>query len=169
MLEDLHEQDEDSGAESVGSALSSEFDATAGSGSLLLTGVGMTGPLDSSSPMALMHKLPSGTGPSGNASPRKYKTPGPELQELPPPRPISIVQPVSLLTKQLKSRKRAPSNPVEKFMVLSGRGLDDPLYLKIYLPFSSDPEEPIDLPVIRESKLFSHSCGDDWSCPLEIL
>ncbi|KAF3394335.1 Target of rapamycin complex 2 subunit sin1 [Penicillium rolfsii] len=156
MLEDLHEQDEDSGAESVGSALSSEFDATAGSGSLLLTGVGMTGPLDSSSPMALMHKLPSGTGPSGTASPRKYRTPGPELQELPPPRPISTVQPVSLLTKQLKSRKRAPSNPVEKFMVLSGRGLDDPLYLKIYVPFSSDPEEPIDLPVIRESKLSSH-------------
>ncbi|OOQ88121.1 stress activated MAP kinase interacting protein [Penicillium brasilianum] len=155
MLEDLHEEDEDSGAESVGSALSSEFDATAGSGSLLLTGVGMTGPLDSSSPMALMHKLPSGTGPS-NASPRKSKTPGPELQDLPPPRPISIVQPVSLLTKQLKSRKRAPSNPVEKFMVLNGRGLDDPLYLKIYLPFSSDPDEPMDLPVIRESKLSSH-------------
>lgn len=157
MLEDLHEQDEDedSGAESVGSALSSDFDATAGSGSLLLTGVGMTGPLDSSSPMALM-KLPSGTGPGANASPRKSKTPGPVLQDLPPPRPISTLQPVSLLTKQLKSRSRAPSNPVEKFQVLSGRGLDDPLYLKIYLPFSSDPDEPMDLPVIRESKLRSH-------------
>lgn len=158
MLEDLHEQDEveDSGADSVGSALSSDFDATAGSGSLLLTGVGMTGPLDSSSPMALMHKLPSGTGSGANTSPRKSKTPGPELQDLPPPRPISTLQPVSLLTKQLKSRNRAPSNPVEKFQVLSGRGLDDPLYLKIYVPFSSDPEEPMDLPVIRESKLRSH-------------
>ncbi|KAJ5175873.1 uncharacterized protein N7482_001750 [Penicillium canariense] len=150
MLEDLHEQDEDSGAESVGSALSSEFDATAGSGSLLLAGVGMTG---SSSPMALMHKLPSGTGPSANTSPRKSKTPAPELHDLPPPRPISRVQPVSLLTKQLTSRKRAPSNPVERFMVLSGRGLVDPLYLKIYVPFSLDPDEPLDLPVIRESKL----------------
>ncbi|EPS28271.1 hypothetical protein PDE_03217 [Penicillium oxalicum 114-2] len=157
MLEDLHEQDEDSGAESVGSAMSSDFDATAGSGSLLLTGVGMTGPLDSSSPMALMHKLPSGTGPSASASPRKSsKTPAPSLQDLPPARPISTVQPVSLLTTQLKSRKRAPSNPVEKFQVLSGKGLDDPLYLKIYLPFSSDPDEPMDLPVSRESKLSLH-------------
>ena len=153
VLEDLHEQDEDSGAESVGSALSSEFDATAGSGSLLLAGVGMTDTLDASSPMVLMHKLPAGTGPSQSSSPRKSKTPAPELQDLPPPRPISTVQPVSLLTKQLKSRKRAPSNPVEKFMVLSGKGQDDPLHLKIYVPFSSDPEDPLDLPLTRESKL----------------
>ncbi|KAJ5484126.1 hypothetical protein N7539_005922 [Penicillium diatomitis] len=157
MLEDLHEQTEDSGAESVDSAMSSDFDATAGSGSLLLTGVGMTGPLNSSSPMALMQKLPSTTGPSASASPRKPKAAPANLQEdLPPARPISTLQPVSLLTSQLKSRKRAPSNPVEKFMVLSGKGLDDPLFLKIYLPFSSEPDEPMDLPVSRESKLSLH-------------
>ncbi|KAJ5993867.1 hypothetical protein N7451_009591 [Penicillium sp. IBT 35674x] len=155
-LEDLQEQDEDSGAESVGSALSSEFDATAGSGSLLLAGVGISGALDSSSPVALMHKLPTGTGPQGN-SPRKSKTvPTPELQDLPPPRPISTLQPVSLLALQLKARTSAPSNPVEKFMVLSGSGQADPLYLKIYLPFSSDPDEPLDLPLMRESKLSDH-------------
>lgn len=155
-LEDLQEQDEDSGAESVGSALSSEFDATAGSGSLLLAGVGISGALDSSSPVALMHKLPTGTGPQSN-SPRKSKTvPTPELQDLPPPRPISTLQPVSLLALQLKARTRAPSNPVEKFMVLSGSGQADPLYLKIYLPFSSDPDEPLDLPLMRESKLSDH-------------
>ncbi|KAJ5785001.1 uncharacterized protein N7503_010213 [Penicillium pulvis] len=155
-LEDLQEQDEDSGAESVGSALSSEFDATAGSGSLLLAGVGISSALDSSSPVALMHKLPTGTGPQSN-SPRKSKTvPTPGLQDLPPPRPISTVQPVSLLALQLKARTRAPSNPVEKFMVLSGSGQADPLYLKIYLPFSSDPDEPLDLPLMRESKLSDH-------------
>lgn len=156
-LEDLQEQDEDdSGADSVGSAISSEFDATAGSGSLLLAGMGMTGTLDSSSPVALMQKLPTGSGPPTN-SPRKSKTtPAPELQDLPPPRPISTVQPVSLLTRQLKSRKRAPSNPVEKFMVLSGTGQEDPLYLKIYVPFASDPEDPLDLPLTRESKLAEH-------------
>lgn len=155
-LGDLQEQDEDSGAESVGSVLSSEFDATAGSGSLLLAGVGISGALDSSSPVALMHKLPTGTGPQSN-SPRKSKTvPTPELQDLPPPRPISTLQPVSLLALQLKARTRAPSNPVEKFMVLSGSGQADPLYLKIYLPFSSDPDEPLDLPLMRESKLSDH-------------
>lgn len=38
-------------------------------------------------------------------------------------------------------------------MVLFGRGQEDPLYLKIYVPFSSDPEDPLDLPLMRESKL----------------
>ncbi|OGE53540.1 hypothetical protein PENARI_c007G04765 [Penicillium arizonense] len=149
-LGELHEEDEDSGAESVGSALSSDFDNTAGSGSLLLAGV--ADGLDASSPMVLMNKLPPGTGPR-NTSPRKPKTPAPALQQLPPPRPISMIQPVSLLTSQLKSRKRAPSNPVEKFMVLYGQGQEDPLYLKIYVPFASDPEEPLDMPLLRESKL----------------
>lgn len=153
VLEDLREQDEDSGAGSVGSALSSEFDATAGSGSLLLAGVGINGTLNASSPMVLMHKLPANTGPSQSSSPRKFKTPAPELHDLPPPRPISTFKPVSLLTKQLKSRKRAPSNPVEKFIVLSGKDQADPLHLKIYVPFSSDPEETLDLPLTRESKL----------------
>lgn len=109
--------------------------------------------MDSSSPMVLMHKLPAGTGPSQHNSPRKQRTPTPELHDLPPPRPISTVQPVSSLTRLLKARNRAPSNPVEKFMVLSGKGQGDSLYLKIYVPFSSDPEEPLDLPLMRESKL----------------
>ena len=146
----LDEHPEDSGAESEDSALSSDFDATAGSASLLV-GVGITGSLDSSSPM-MMHKLPNGTG-SQTASPRKAKTPAPELQDLPPPRPISTVQPVSLLSKALNARKRAPTNPVEKYAVLSGKGLTDALNIKLYLPFSSDPGEPIDLPIARESKL----------------
>ncbi|PYH90797.1 hypothetical protein BO71DRAFT_333698 [Aspergillus ellipticus CBS 707.79] len=150
-LEELDEQAEDSGAESVGSALSSEFDATAGSASLL-GGVGITGSLNSSSPIALMHKLQNGTG-SQTVSPRKPKAPAPELQDLPPPRPISTVQPVSLLSQALNARKQAPANPVEKFAVLSGKGLSDVLNIKLYLPFSSDPDEPLDLPITRESKL----------------
>ncbi|OJK00867.1 hypothetical protein ASPACDRAFT_77752 [Aspergillus aculeatus ATCC 16872] len=150
-LEELDEQAEDSGAESVGSALSSEFDATAGSTSLL-ENVGITGSLDSSSPIALMHKLQNGAG-SQTASPRKSRTPAPELQDLPPPRPISTIQPVSLLSKALNARKQAPTNPVEKFAVLSGKGLTDVLNIKLYLPFSTDPDEPLDLPIARESKL----------------
>ncbi|CAG7983995.1 unnamed protein product [Penicillium salamii] len=150
-LGELHEEDEDdSGAESVVSAISSDFDNTAGSGSLLLAGV--AGGLNLSSPMVMMNKLPPGTGPQ-NSGPRKSRTPAPTLQDLPPPRPISMIQPVSLLTSQLKARKRAPSNPVDKFVVLSGRGQEDALCLKIYAPFSSDPEDPLDLPVTRESKL----------------
>lgn len=146
---------EDSGAESVGSATSSDFDATAGSGSLL-EDVGITSGLNSSSPMVLMHRLQNGTVPQ-HASPKKPKTPAPDLQDLPPPRPISTVQPISLLSKELKARKRAPSNPVEQFAVLSGKGLTEALNLKIYLPFSSDPDEPLEMPLARESKLSEQS------------
>ncbi|KAL4943523.1 hypothetical protein BDV06DRAFT_135374 [Aspergillus oleicola] len=149
-LEQLDEQAEDSDAGSVESALSSEFDATAGSTSLL-GGVGITG-LTSSSPIAMMHKLPQGPS-SQTSSPRKPKTAAPEMQDLPPPRPISTVQPVSLLSTALNARAKAPTNPVEKFAVLSGKGLTDALNIRLYVPFSSDPEEPLDLPLARESKL----------------
>lgn len=150
-MEELNEQAEDSGGESVGSATSSEFDATAGSGSLL-EDVDITGGLNSSSPMALMHRLQNGTG-SQNASSRKQKAPAPELLDLPPPRPISTVQPVSLLSQALNARKRAPTNPVEQFAVLSGKGIPDALNINIYLPFSSNSDEPLDMPLTRESKL----------------
>lgn len=148
---ELHEQAEDSGAESVGSATSSDFEATAGSGSLL-DAVGIGGGLDaSSSPLALM-RSPNVTGPP-NGSPKKQKTPAPELQDLPPPRPISTVQPVSLLSKELNARKREPANPVEQFAVLSGKGSTDAYNIKIYLPFSSNPDEPMDMPLSPESQL----------------
>lgn len=143
--------EEDSGAESVGSALSSEFDATAGSASLL--DVDITGSLDSSSPIALMHKLHTETAPQ-SASPRKAaRTPAPELQDLPPPRPISTIQPVSLLSQLLNARKKAPSNPFDRFAMLSGKGVNDGLSVRIYVPFSSEPDMPIDLDLIRDSKL----------------
>lgn len=148
-VEELNEEAEQFGAESVGSALSSDFDATAGSASLL-EDVGMTASLDSSSPMALMHKLQNETGP--NASPRKPKTPAPELQDLPPPRPISQIKPVSLLTEKLLARKKVPTNPVEMYAVLSGKGSPDALNIKIYVPFTSDPDEPLDMLLARESK-----------------
>ncbi|KAJ5565607.1 hypothetical protein N7535_007245 [Penicillium sp. DV-2018c] len=136
-LGELHEEDEDedSGAESVGSAISSDFDNTAGSGSLLLAGV--AGGLNLSSPM-MMTKLPSGTGPQNPSRKHRTPAPAPALQDLP-----------------RHDLSRAPSNPVEKFMVLSGHGQGegDPLYLKIYLPFSSDPDEPMELALTRQSKL----------------
>lgn len=150
ITEELNEEAEDSGAESVGSALSSEFDATAGSGSLL--DIDITGSLDSSSPVALMHKLPNDTG-SQTASPRKSRTPAVELQDLPPPRPISAIQPVSLLSKQLNARRKAPSNPFDQFAMVSGKGVDDALNIRIYVPSSSNPDMALDLPLVRLSKL----------------
>lgn len=150
---EMHEQEEDFGAESPDSVLFSDFGATAASTSLLAD-VDMNGTLDSSPIM--MHKI-SNAGSSHSASPKKPKTSAPTLQDLPPPRPISTVQPVSLLSKELNARKKVPSNPVEKFASLWANGSTTALNVKIYAPFSTQPDKPFDLPIFREFKDEDHS------------
>ncbi|OJD10288.1 hypothetical protein AJ78_08644 [Emergomyces pasteurianus Ep9510] len=151
--DDVDEHDDDSIAESEGSVLSSEFGGTAGSGSLL----DRVGALDSSSPVVL-NKLPL-TLESRATSPRKQKqaATSPELNVLPPPRPISTVEPFSLLSTALRARMKAPANPLEKYGVLSGKGSNTtPLYIKFCIPSSSRPDEPLDMPIVRESKDLDH-------------
>ncbi|PGH15756.1 hypothetical protein AJ80_05464, partial [Polytolypa hystricis UAMH7299] len=146
-----HDHDEDSIAESVGSAISSDFGATAGSGSLLGR-VGLAGGLDSSSPL-MMHKLPMVMEGHGTSPKKRSNSSTPSLNSLPPPRPISTVEPVSLLTAALKARRKAPANPIEKFGVLSGKtSTITPMFIKIYVPSSSEPDEPVEMPMVRESK-----------------
>ncbi|KAH8705723.1 putative stress activated MAP kinase interacting protein [Talaromyces proteolyticus] len=143
---DLQDHDEDYAPGSVDSVLSSDFGATAGSASLL-AGVELNATLDSP---AVMHKLPNAS--SHGASPKKLKTAIPELQELPPPRPISTLQPISLLSKELNARKAVPKNPLEMFASLWGAESNTALNIKIYAPFSEDPEEPFNMPIFRESR-----------------
>ena len=64
-------------------------------------------------------------------------------------RPLSTLQPRSLLSDAFKAKKTKPSMPFEKFASLSGQGDPDPLYLKIYAPFSEDADEPFDVPIRR--------------------
>ena len=86
---------------------------------------------------------------SHTPSPRKNKSGSipekPELQELPPPRPISTIQPVSALAAAIKARNRKPGNVFERFASADGEKASDPLYIKIYVPSSSDAEEPMEL------------------------
>lgn len=139
-------------AESVGSATSSDFGATTGSASLL-DRVGIAGGLDSSSPL-MLNKLPTTTETHHQNSPRKGKHLAPMLQTLPPPRPVSTAEPpVSMLSNMLQARKKAPANPVEKYASLFGKGSSEtPLYIKIYAPSSDEADEPMDMPLARESK-----------------
>ena len=135
--------DEDSGEESDRTSLSSEFAETADSGSLL-DGVG--NPLEASSLTDM--------GPAismGPESPKKANQipPSSLLQALPPPRPISAIQPVSLLGQAIRARQSKPKNPIEAFAGLSGKGVLDPLYVKIYAPFSESPSKPYDMPLQR--------------------
>jgi hypothetical protein len=129
----------DEGAESD-STLSSEFAGTADTGSILED----VDPLTS-----LPTKLPGvplGNTPQ-NSSPRKR--PQPQglgmLQALPPPRPISMVAPVSALTLALKAKNKAPESPFDRFATISGKGDPNPLYIKIYVPSSTKPTKPFEM------------------------
>ncbi|KAI0902419.1 SIN1-domain-containing protein [Annulohypoxylon nitens] len=77
------------------------------------------------------------------------------LQALPPPRPmstirpLSMVQPRSLLSESLKAKLTKPTMPFDTFASLSGQGDPDPLRMRIYAPFSEDPETPFEVLIRR--------------------
>ena len=132
--------DEDSAEDSDRSSLSSEFEEGADSESLLDD---LHNPLVSSSLEDVRPTI--NVSPE---SPRKTRTvPSATLQALPPPRPISTIPPVSLLGLAIRARQSKPKNPVETFARLSGKGVLDPLYIKIYAPSSQTPSKPFDMPL----------------------
>ncbi|KAI1484149.1 SIN1-domain-containing protein [Daldinia eschscholtzii] len=77
------------------------------------------------------------------------------LQALPPPRPMSTIRPLSmapprsLLSDAFKAKKTKPAMPFDEFASLSGQGDPDPLRIRIYAPFSKDPETPFEVPIRR--------------------
>lgn len=91
---------------------------------------------------------------------RRSHAPQPRLLDaLPPPRPlstirpVSVVQPVSLLSELLKSKKSKskPMMPLQRFAPLSGQGDPGrPFSLRIYLPFSDDPEDTLEVVMRRD-------------------
>ncbi|KAL6716922.1 Component of a membrane-bound complex containing the Tor2p kinase [Lecanora helva] len=129
---------EDSGEESDRTSLSSGFGQTADSESLLddIAAGSMT---DMPTPLNLSKDSPIKPKP----------LPTSLLQPLPPARPISTIQPVSLLGQALKAKKSTPRDPIEGFARLSGKGIPDPLYIRIYAPFSERPSQPFDMPLLK--------------------
>ena len=86
-------------------------------------------------------------------SPRKTRITAPNvLQALPPPRPISTIQPISALTQAIRARKAKPDNPLELFAKLSGKGVPDPLNIRIYAPFSTTSDKPFEMPLQRTAQ-----------------
>ncbi|XXH05074.1 hypothetical protein Hte_011498 [Hypoxylon texense] len=77
------------------------------------------------------------------------------LQALPPPRPMSTIRPLSmaqprsLLSDAFKAKKTKPAMPFDMFATLSGQGDPDPLRIRIYAPFSEDPEKPFEVLIRR--------------------
>lgn len=138
--------DVDAGVDSDESSLSSELAGSEDSATLMLEHVG-----DPS--MSLPSKPPgfqSGSTPPNESSKRaRPREQSPLLQALPPPRPISVMVPVSALSQALKAWSTAPSDPFERFATLSGNGETNPLYIKIYVLDSSREDRPLELLVRR--------------------
>ncbi|KAL9121759.1 MAG: hypothetical protein Q9187_001685, partial [Circinaria calcarea] len=134
--------DEESGEESDETSLSSEFAEDADSESLL-------DDVNETLATSALTNLPPGMT-MNPPSPKKTRNVASNvLQALPPPRPISTILPASALGQAIRARKSKPKNPVESFARLSGKGVPDPLNIKIYAPFSETPSKPFDMPLQR--------------------
>ncbi|KIW02133.1 uncharacterized protein PV09_06621 [Verruconis gallopava] len=130
----------DEGGESD-SSLDSDFEGTADSTSMLA---------DAHALDSLPRKLTSipVIATPGSSSPRKPRIPQQSsltMEALPPPRPISVVAPVSALTLALKAKNKAPVSPFDRFATLSAKADLNPLYIKIYVPSSSKPTKPMEI------------------------
>lgn len=138
-LEDVEEESEQDDGISDNSSLSSAFDETVDSESLLDTDIHLA-----SNSLADLMPHPLNVTP---ASPRRPRTQSnQQLQALPPPRPISMIQPKSALGQAIRAQKTKPKNPLEVFVKFSGEGALNPLNIKIYVPFS-DADDVFELPL----------------------
>jgi len=124
--------------DSDGDSLNSDFSETLGPMSLL-GGTLRSSPLRSDMKVSIPDE-----------SPRKRKQSAPVMMELPKPRPISMIQPVSILALALQARNKKPSDPFERFASLSGAGDPRPLYLKIYTPAAND-DKPMEILIRKVS------------------
>lgn len=123
---------DDIAVDSDADSLNSDFSETLGPMSLL-GGTLRSSPLRSDIKMSMP-----------DDSPRKRKQSATVMMELPKPRPISLVQPVSILAQALQARNKKPTDPFERFASLSGAGDPRPLYLKIYTPAAQD-DKPMEI------------------------
>lgn len=137
----LEEEEEDSDGSESG--MDSDFVGSIDSASII---DGVDAPVNAS-PTHVVGTMPRGL----QRSPTKKSKPAPPvLQALPPPRPISMVQPKSLLSAAIKARRTKASMPFESFASLSGQGEPNPLYLRIWAPFATSTTKPFEV-VIRRS------------------
>lgn len=73
-------------------------------------------------------------------------------------RPVSLIQPKSLLSAAFKARKTKPTVPFEKYASLSGQGENNPIAARIFPAFSDDPEQPYEVFIRR---MVHHGEGGD--------
>lgn len=153
LLEEEEEDDEDEeGDESDGSDASSAFPESIDSASILEN---IQNPMASS---PLGHAIGGIRRQLSRASPKKAKPPLPALEALPPPRPISMIQPKSLLSAAIKARRTKAAMPFESFASLSGKGDPNPLRMRIWVPFTTAPTKYFE--VLMRRTVHESEAGD---------
>lgn len=81
----------------------------------------------------------------------KVSKPAPAvLQPLPAARPISTIQPRSLLSAAIRAKRTKAAMPFESFASLSGQGDPNPLKLRIWVPFATSTKKPFEV-LLRRS------------------
>ncbi|CAK4032402.1 Stress-activated map kinase-interacting 1 [Lecanosticta acicola] len=146
---DLDDEDEDVGEASDLS--DDEFDGTADSPSML----GLPGASDglSTSPLKAPPDMLHAVIAAPNASPKRQARDAlPRLPRLPPgERPRSMApQSMSMISMMIKGNGGAVSDkPFQRFADLYGRDEPNPLWVKIYAPFSEKSTKPLEVPIRR--------------------
>ncbi|RFU29181.1 hypothetical protein B7463_g7160, partial [Scytalidium lignicola] len=139
LPEEEEEDDEDSDASDMSSAFAESLDSTS-----MLDSV--DGPMSGSPVEHVVGTMPKAL----TRSTSKKSKPAPSvLQALPPPRPISTIQPKSLLSAAIKAKRTKAAMPFESFASLSGQGDPNPLHLRIYAPFAKSTKKPYELLIRR--------------------
>lgn len=64
-------------------------------------------------------------------------------------RPISMIQPKSLISEALNAKKTKPATPFESFATLSGKGEASPIMIRIFSPYCKIPSKPFEVPIRR--------------------
>jgi hypothetical protein len=147
----LEEEEEDE--DSDGSDTSSAFAGSIDSVSLLDTAEGA---ISSSPTNPIVGTVPRELTRSGT---KKQSKPAPEvLEALPPARPISMVQPKSLLSAAIKANRTKAAIPFYSFAPLSGQGDPNPLWVRIWAPFSTSATKPFEV-LIRRT-IHENGAGD---------
>jgi target of rapamycin complex 2 subunit MAPKAP1 len=121
------EMEDDSDASDMSSAFAESVDSASMMDSV-------DGPLNSSPAEHVVGAVPRELT---MASARKPKPAPAMLPALPPSRPISTIQPKSLLSAAIQARRTKAAMPFESFASLSGQGDPNPLRLRIWAPFTS--------------------------------
>lgn len=133
----LEEEEEDSGSD-----ISSAFGGSIDSASILDS---VDGPM-AAAPEHIGNTIPRELIRSPT---RRSKPAPPVLLALPPPRPISMIQPKSLLTAMITAKKTKAAMPFEGFASLSGQGDPNPINIRILAPFATSTKRPYEVLIRR--------------------